>query len=274
MSLFSVNAILILNSDDGSRVFAKYYTAPHHTAGASHTSMPLPSPPLPPPPSPSPSPNPANTNRRYSDAPTAQTPYPDVKAQKAFEKGLVEKTAKQTADIILYDNRIVLYKSESDVMMYVVGGVDENEIMLYNVILALRDSLHLLFKYAPITSSFTSPSFPSPFFPSLPHLPLLTASNTNSLVHRSGVGLTGNDRQSVDKRTIIENYDLVSLAIDEIIDDGIILETDPTIIVQRVSKAPTQDVTQLKGIDLSEQGMNNLAQFGKAKLGDWLRQGL
>jgi hypothetical protein len=32
-------------------------------------------------------------------------------------------------------------------MMYVVGGVDENEIMLYNVILALRDSLHLLFKY-------------------------------------------------------------------------------------------------------------------------------
>jgi hypothetical protein len=33
-------------------------------------------------------------------------------------------------------------------MMYVVGGVDENEIMLYNVILALRDSLHLLFKYA------------------------------------------------------------------------------------------------------------------------------
>jgi hypothetical protein len=43
----------------------------------------------------------------------------------------------------------VLYKSESDVMMYVVGGVDENEIMLYNVILALRDSLHLLFKYVP-----------------------------------------------------------------------------------------------------------------------------
>jgi coatomer subunit zeta len=69
-----------------------------------------------------------------------------VKAQKAFEKGLLEKTAKQTSDIILYDNRIVLYKMESDIMMYVVGSLDENEIMLYNVILALRDSLHLLFK--------------------------------------------------------------------------------------------------------------------------------
>ncbi|KAJ8070721.1 hypothetical protein OCU04_001092 [Sclerotinia nivalis] len=111
MSLFSVNAILILNAEDGSRVFTKYYSPPHHN----------------------------------SSSPAA--PYPDQKSQKAFEKGLLEKTQKQTADIILYDNRIVLYKSESDVMMYVVGGVDENEIMLYNVILALRDSLHLLFKY-------------------------------------------------------------------------------------------------------------------------------
>lgn len=78
------------------------------------------------------------------------SPYTDLKSQKAFEKGLLEKTAKQTSDIILYDNRVVLYKSESDVMMYVVGGVDENEIMLYNVILAMRDSMHLLFKYVPL----------------------------------------------------------------------------------------------------------------------------
>lgn len=77
----------------------------------------------------------------------------------------------------------------------------------------------------------------------------------------------------MDRRTIIESYDLVSLAIDEIVDDGIILETDPTIIVQRVSRAPTQDVN-LSRIDLSEQGVNNLAQLGKAKLTDWLRQGL
>lgn len=77
---------------------------------------------------------------------SSSNPYPDVKSQKAFEKGLIEKTSKQTGDIILYDNRIVLYKLESDVMMYVVGNVDENEILLYNTVLALRDSLHLLFK--------------------------------------------------------------------------------------------------------------------------------
>ncbi|KAI1018906.1 hypothetical protein LB505_002787 [Fusarium chuoi] len=193
MSLFSVQAILILSTEDGSRIFAKYFQSPHSAPNAPTSS--------------------------------SANPYSDVKSQKAFEKGLIDKTAKQNGDIILYDNRIVLYKMESDVMMYVVGSVDENEILLYNTILALRDSLHILFK------------------------------------------------QSVDKRTIVENYDLVSLAIDEIVDDGIILETDPTIITQRVSRAPTQDLP-VGRIDLSEQGVNNLAQLGKSKLADWLRQGL
>lgn len=45
-------------------------------------------------------------------------------------------------------------------MMYVVGGVDENEIMLYNVILALRDSLHLLFKYVSAMDIFLISLFP------------------------------------------------------------------------------------------------------------------
>ncbi|KAG6010667.1 hypothetical protein E4U21_005165 [Claviceps maximensis] len=196
MTLFSVQAVLILGTEDGARILAKYYSSPHSaSAGAGAGGA-------------------ASIN-----------PYADLKAQKAFEKGLIEKTAKQNGDIILYDNRIILYKLESDVMIYVVGSLDENEILLYNAVLAIRDSLHLVFK------------------------------------------------QAVDKRTIIENYDLVSLAIDEIVDDGIILETDPTIIVQRVSKAPTQDVP-IGRIDLSEQGVNNLAQLGKSKLADWLRQGL
>jgi len=86
------------------------------------------------------------TNGTFTASSTPSSPYPDVKSQKTFEKGLLEKTAKQTGDIILYDNKLVLYKTESDLMMYVVGGAEENEVLLYNVILALRDSLHLLFK--------------------------------------------------------------------------------------------------------------------------------
>jgi hypothetical protein len=81
-------------------------------------------------------------------------------------------------------------------------------------------------------------------------------------------------RNSVDKRTIIENYDLVSLAIDEIIDDGIILETDPVIVASRVSRPPVQDMSSVKGLDLSEEGIMKAWEFGKMKLGERLRQGL
>lgn len=81
-------------------------------------------------------------------------------------------------------------------------------------------------------------------------------------------------RNSVDKRTIIENYDLVSLAIDEIIDDGIVLETDPVVIASRVSKPPQQDISAVRGFDLSEEGLQKAWEFGKFKLGERLRQGL
>lgn len=115
MSLFSVNAILILSTDDSSRILAKYYSPPHP---------------------------PANQGNNYPGA----NPYPSLKDQKAFEKGLLEKTSKQTTDVILYDNRVVMFKTESDVMLYLVAGADENEILLYSVILALRDSLNILLK--------------------------------------------------------------------------------------------------------------------------------
>lgn len=79
-------------------------------------------------------------------------------------------------------------------------------------------------------------------------------------------------RNSTDKRTVIENYDLVSLAIDEIVDDGIILETDPVVVASRVSKPPAQDIVNVKEIDLSEQGLLNAWDFGKRKLAERLRQ--
>jgi len=115
MSLFSVNAILILSTDDRSRILTKYYNAPH--APPNSTSHP------------------------------GANPYPTVKEQKVFEKGLLEKTNKQNSDIILYDGRIVVFKMEGDVMLYVVGGAEENEILLFGVVLALRDSLSILLKW-------------------------------------------------------------------------------------------------------------------------------
>lgn len=195
MSLHSVQAVLLLAADgspDNARIFTKYYEPPHTSA-------------------------------------TFATPtqsYKTLKEQKAFEKGLLEKTAKQTSDVILYDNKVVVFKMESDIMLYVVGNPDENEILLYNVVLCLRDSLSILLK------------------------------------------------NSTDKRTIHDNYDLVTLAIDEIIDDGIVLETDPVIVASRVSKAPAQDAPNMKNIDLSEQGLQNLWDFGKKQGIEFVRRNL
>lgn len=62
----------------------------------------------------------------------------------------MEKTAKQNTDIILFDNRIVVYKNESDVCLYVVGGAEENEMLLWHVVLALRDSLNILLRYVSV----------------------------------------------------------------------------------------------------------------------------
>jgi coatomer subunit zeta len=136
LTLFTINAILILSTDDSSRILAKYYSAPHQ---------------------------PSSTSKKES--PPGVNPYPQLKDQKSFEKGLLEKTAKQTSDIILYDNRVVVFKMESDVMMYVVGGPDENEVLLFNVVLALRDSLAILLKCVPLPHlpfipwlSFSQPS--------------------------------------------------------------------------------------------------------------------
>lgn len=94
----------------------------------------------------------------------------------------------------------------------------------------------------------------------------------------SQVGVEGHvansfsSRGATDKRTIVENYDLVTLAIDELIDDGIILETDPVLIASRVSRAPAPDAPNMKNIDLSEQGLMNAWEFGKRRLAEGLRQ--
>jgi hypothetical protein len=44
-------------------------------------------------------------------------------------------------DILLYDNLLVLYKPVVDVFIYVIGGLDENEIMLQSVLTGFAEAL-------------------------------------------------------------------------------------------------------------------------------------
>ncbi|KAJ3268383.1 Coatomer subunit zeta-1 [Borealophlyctis nickersoniae] len=113
--------------------------------------------------------------------------YATAKDQKTFEKALFDKTKKINSEIIMFDGQVVVYKNSIDTFIYIVGSVDENELILTHLLSSLYESLNLLLG-------------------------------------------------SVEKRVIMEYLDQVVLAIDEAVDDGIILESDPSVIASRVTK--------------------------------------
>ncbi|GMM29798.1 coatomer subunit zeta [Martiniozyma asiatica (nom. inval.)] len=183
-SLYSIDAIVILDNKK-NRLFVKYYKEPH--------------------------------SDKDNELAT------DIKKQKKFEEDLFSKTFTQRNEIILFENYTVVYKKYSDMIVYVVGGIRENEVLLYNVLQGITGALEILL-------------------------------------------------EDVDKSSIIENYDLTILAIDEAIDDGIVLEIDSRAIAARVSNPPTEDIANIK-IDLSEKGFLNAFNFAKKNISQRLQQG-
>lgn len=67
-------------------------------------------------------------------------------------------------------------------------------------------------------------------------------------------------RNNVDKRTVLENLDLVFMTIDELVDGGIILETDPSIVASRVSMRGADE------LPLSEQTLSQAFALAKEQL--------
>ncbi|KZP12994.1 snare-like protein [Athelia psychrophila] len=176
LSLYSVNAFLILDSE-GHRVLAKYYRPKSHPQGE-------------------------------------QKGLSTLKEQRAFEKGLWQKTKKAGGDIILYDAHLAVYKHNLDLIFYLIGGPSENELMLGSALNAFSDAVSMLL------------------------------------------------RNTVEKRSVLENLDLVLLCLDETIDDGIIVETDSTAIASRVSR-PKADTTE---IVINEQTLLSAYQTVKEKM--------
>eukprot|EP00199_Chlamydomonas_sp_CCMP681_P006377 CAMPEP_0119108756 /NCGR_PEP_ID=MMETSP1180-20130426/15641_1 /TAXON_ID=3052 ORGANISM="Chlamydomonas cf sp, Strain CCMP681" /NCGR_SAMPLE_ID=MMETSP1180 /ASSEMBLY_ACC=CAM_ASM_000741 /LENGTH=185 /DNA_ID=CAMNT_0007094409 /DNA_START=144 /DNA_END=701 /DNA_ORIENTATION=- len=139
--------------------------------------------------------------------------WPTVAAQAEFEKSLWTKTsrtnARQEAEIVMLDSNIMVYKYLGDLMFYVVGSQDENELILYTILQAFYESISILL------------------------------------------------RQQVEKKTVLENLDLALLAMDEIVDGGVILETDAQTVASRAT---------MRGADgelpLSEAG--SVQSFSKA----------
>lgn len=66
-------------------------------------------------------------------------------------------------------------------------------------------------------------------------------------------------RKSVEKKTLLENLDIVFLAVDEICDGGIILEADATSVVQRVA-------TKSDDVPLGEQTVAQVLQTAREQI--------
>jgi hypothetical protein len=198
LTLYAVQGIVILDSK-GERVFARYFSPPHSNNATTTVT---------------------GTTTAHSSTALAH----NVTTQKSFEKALFEKTFKQNTDVVLFESRVVCFKASADLIMYVIGNGDENELMIYAVVLALRESLELLL------------------------------------------------RITIDKRVLQEHYDLLAITVDEICDDGIILETDPVTISTRVTRAPTG----MEGgvpLDFSEKGLINAYNMAKKELADRILRG-
>ncbi|KAK9228785.1 hypothetical protein WN944_021741 [Citrus x changshan-huyou] len=96
-------------------------------------------------------------------------------------------TGLNAAEIVMFQDNIVVYKFVQDLHFFVTGGDHENELLLAAVLQGFFDAVTLLL------------------------------------------------RNSVDKREALENLDLIFLCLDEIVDQGIILETDPSVIAGKVA---------------------------------------
>ncbi|PCH36599.1 coatomer protein [Wolfiporia cocos MD-104 SS10] len=108
LSLYTVSAFLIIDTD-GHRVLAKYYHPRNHPQGESQKLR-------------------------------------SLKEQRAFEKGLWQKTKKAAGDIILYDSHLAVYKNYLDLIFYLIGDPAENELMLHSALVAFSDAVSLLLR--------------------------------------------------------------------------------------------------------------------------------
>ncbi|KAF2069741.1 hypothetical protein CYY_008943 [Polysphondylium violaceum] len=126
--------------------------------------------------------------------------FENVTKQKAFEQKVFDKTSKVHfgGEITLLDNYIIVYKAFSNIVIYMIGDSDQNEVALLYVLNSFIDTLQNLFE------------------------------------------------NQINKRTILDGINYTLLTLDEIIDGGIVLESDTSVIVDRVGiKLPDNDEDEL-----------------------------
>ncbi|KAJ3411985.1 Mismatch repair protein msh3 [Chytridiales sp. JEL 0842] len=157
--------------------------------------------------------------------------YPTIKEQKVFEKALFDKTRRMNSEIILFDGHVVVYKNVVDVFIYFIGPLDDNELMLHSVLVSFNEALMILLGYVNL--------------------------NTLATVLRLTDSLASN--RQVEKRTLLENGDIMMIALDETIDDGLVRQQPVDVddihgggqprrpVIEKVVKASKKSKKKTKG---------------------------
>eukprot|EP01098_Paradermamoeba_levis_P014375 TRINITY_DN683_c0_g1_i1.p1 TRINITY_DN683_c0_g1~~TRINITY_DN683_c0_g1_i1.p1 ORF type:complete len:202 (-),score=64.60 TRINITY_DN683_c0_g1_i1:167-709(-) len=123
-----------------------------------------------------------------------------TKDQLQLEKNVFNKTSRANGDIILLDGMIIVYRGAADVLFYVAGDENENELLLSNVLNVLYDAISILL------------SVPS-------------------------------SAGQIDKRSLLENLDYILLCVDELLDGGVVLESEPQVIANKVLMKEVEGAT-------------------------------
>lgn len=72
-------------------------------------------------------------------------------------------------------------------------------------------------------------------------------------------------RDAVEKKTVLENLDLILLAMDEIIEGGLILDTDGLTIASRVAMRSGEDSGSVMETAMNNPGMSLSQAFGSMR---------
>lgn len=146
LSLFTTSAVFLLDSE-GNRLLAKYYSPASKAALSSGDAK----------------------ATLINGVPLQASAFKTLKEQRNFESAVWDKTKKSncaslctvscacrllivwawcmTADIILYNGQLILFKNSIDLTFYVVGEEAQNELMLQGVLTAFYDAVSLLLRH-------------------------------------------------------------------------------------------------------------------------------
>ncbi|XP_028131804.1 coatomer subunit zeta-1 isoform X2 [Diabrotica virgifera virgifera] len=110
------------------------------------------------------------------------------KEQSAFEKTLFNKTYKEVGGEIINVNGLTcVYKSNVELLFYVIGSSQENELMLVSVLNCLYDTINQILK------------------------------------------------KNMERKALLDQLDIVMLAVDEICDEGIMMGADSNSVISRIA---------------------------------------